>query len=92
MWGENFEALSQRTWNGQFHVPYVMTLECQKVFRKLMTIGPSQRTTLEDTMKDPRVNTGQAGDLKPYSELPWSDTDSQVTEIMKNLGFKLHKM
>ena len=41
-------------------------------------------------MNDPWVNIGQEEELKPYSELPWGDIDTQVTEIMKNLGFKQH--
>ena len=55
-----------------------------------MIVDHSQRTTLEDVMNDPWVNIGQEEELKPYSELPWGDIDTQVTEIMKNLGFKQH--
>ena len=60
----------------------------QNCFKKLMTVDPSQRTTLEDIMKDPWVNIGQEEKLKLYSKLPWGHTNPQTTEIMKNLGFK----
>lgn len=43
--------------------------------------------TLEDSMKDPGLSLGQEEKLRPYSKPPWGHMDSQVTEIMKNLGF-----
>lgn len=42
-------------------------------------------------MKDPWVNPGPVGELKPYSELPWGDIGPQVTEIRKKLGLKLQE-
>lgn len=48
---------------------------------------PQPKTKPEDR-KNLWVNMSQEEELRPYSELPWGDLDSQVTEVIKNLSFK----
>nr|KAF6346977.1 hypothetical protein mPipKuh1_011259 [Pipistrellus kuhlii] len=86
--GDNFVNVRKHILSGHFYIPYFMSMEVQKLLRKLLTIDPSQRPTLEDVMKDPWLNKGQETMLRPYSELPRSDLDPQVTEMMQSLGFK----
>ncbi|KAK1343420.1 hypothetical protein QTO34_016200 [Cnephaeus nilssonii] len=86
--GDNFVKVKRLIISGHYHVPHFMSREVQKLLRKLLTVNPSRRPTLEDVMKDPWLNKGQEETLRPYSELPWGDLDPQVTEMMQSLGFK----
>ncbi|XP_054572995.1 serine/threonine-protein kinase MARK2-like [Eptesicus fuscus] len=86
--GDSIVNVKRQILSGHFPVPCFMSREVQKLLRKLLTVDPSQRPTLEDVMKDPWLNKGQEETLRPYSELPWGDLDPQVTEMMQSLGFK----
>lgn len=52
--------------------------QMSKTLKKLMTLNPSK--TLEDIMKEPRLNMGQKEELGPH-RCP------QVAEKMKNLSW-----
>lgn len=71
----NFEEQKQKILSGHFHIPDFMSVEGQKLFKKLLAVDPSGRTTLEGIMKDQRVNAGHEEALRPYFELPWGDRD-----------------
>ncbi|XP_028002142.2 serine/threonine-protein kinase MARK2-like [Eptesicus fuscus] len=86
--GDNFVNVKRQIISGHYHLPHFMSREVKKLLRKLLTVNPSRRPTLEDVMKDPWLNKGQEETLRPYSELPWGDLDPQVTEMMQSLGFK----
>lgn len=89
----NFGELKQ-------HIFFEWTVPCttlyssrmSKTVEKLMTVYLSQRTTPNGVMKYPWVNIGQEEEMKPYRELPWGDISTHITEIMKNLKFKQHKI
>ncbi|EPQ20094.1 Serine/threonine-protein kinase MARK2 [Myotis brandtii] len=86
--GDSIVNVKRQIVSGHFHVPHFMSKEVQKLLRKLLTVNPSQRPTLEDVMKDPWFNKGGKEKLSPYSEPPWGELDPQVIEIMQSLGFK----
>ncbi|XP_036171013.1 serine/threonine-protein kinase MARK1-like [Myotis myotis] len=86
--GDNFVNVKRQIVSGHFYVPHFMSREVQKLLRKLLTVNPSQRPTLEDVMKDPWLNKGEEEQLRPYSEPPWGELHPQVIEIMQSLGFK----
>ena len=59
-----------------------------KSSKKMIILDHSQRPTLDAIIKDPSVNRDQKEEVKLYHECPWGDTDPQVTEKIKHLGFK----
>lgn len=45
-----------------------MPVECENLLKKFLTLSPSERSTLEETMKDPWMNMVHEEELKPYIE------------------------
>lgn len=43
---------------------------------------------LKELMRGPRLNMGQAEELRPYSESSWDIMDPQGTKGMMNLGLE----
>ena len=84
----SFENQKQQIIRGHFCIPDSLSVECQELLKKLLTVDPSQRASLEGIMKDQWVNVGYEEALRPYSEPPRGDVDPRVVEIMEKLGYK----
>ena len=79
--------LPQKILTGQYRVPYFASFLCQNVLKKILTVDPANRASLEQLMKDPWVNMGQE-ELQPYTELPSDSVNPQVVQEMLNLGYE----
>ena len=90
--GDTFGKMKRKILSGKVHIPRFISKEGRKLLKKLLTLDPRRRPTLEDIMSDLWVNMGQEEELRPYSEPPGGDIDPQVTEIMKDMGFKEHEI
>ncbi|KAF6082054.1 hypothetical protein HJG60_012705 [Phyllostomus discolor] len=84
----NFEERKQKILTGHFHIPDTVSLECQELLKKLLTLDPSHRITVEGVMDDQWMNIGYEEALRPYSEPPGGDIDPRVIERMEKLGYK----
>nr|KAF6506092.1 hypothetical protein HJG63_007929 [Rousettus aegyptiacus] len=86
--GEDFKELRKKILKGKYRVPYFITRELERILKKCLTLDPYKRGTLEEIMKDKWINMGQKEELKPYSEPPCNFINTQVTEIMRRMGFQ----
>lgn len=66
--GEDFWGLWQWILSRHCHVPYLISFECEKLLKKLMTLDPRDRGTLEELKRDPWLSMGQEQELTPYRE------------------------
>ncbi|KAF5922661.1 hypothetical protein HPG69_008034 [Diceros bicornis minor] len=83
--GDDFVTWEQQGLRGRFLLPMHLSSECRRLLKKMMTLNPRKRTTLQDIMNDPWVNMGQEK-LRPYRELPCDKRDPWVTDGMRNKG------
>lgn len=81
-------VLRQKILTGQYQVPYFVSFLCKNILKKILTLDPQNRGTLEELMKDPWVNMGQEEELQPYTELPCENVNPQVIQEMLTLGFE----
>ncbi|KAM5302031.1 serine/threonine-protein kinase MARK2-like [Glossophaga mutica] len=72
----------------RFHIPDTVSVECQELLKKLLTVDPSHRITVDGIMADQWVNIGYEEPLRPFNEPPGGDIDPRVIEIMENLGYE----
>lgn len=85
---EDFRELRKKILKGKYCVPYFITCELERILKKCLTLDPYNRGTLEEIMKDKWINMGQEEELRPYREPPSNFINSQVTQIMRKLGFQ----
>ncbi|XP_011361609.1 serine/threonine-protein kinase MARK2-like [Pteropus vampyrus] len=85
---EDFRELRKKILKGKYCVPYFITRELERILKKCLTLNPYNRGTLEEIMKDTWINMGQEEELRPYREPPCNFINSQVTQIMRKLGFQ----
>ncbi|XP_036077461.1 serine/threonine-protein kinase MARK2-like [Rousettus aegyptiacus] len=85
---EDFKELRKKILKGKYCVPYFITCELERILKKCLTLDPYKRGTLEEIMKDKWINMGQKEELKPYREPSSNFINTQVTQIMRRLGFQ----
>lgn len=84
--GDNIAEVKSQILSGNYQVPSFMSRGAQRLLRKLLTVNPSKRPTVDDVMKDPWVNKGQKKILKPYREPPRGELDPKIVLMMISLG------
>lgn len=67
-----------------------MSLECDKLVKKLMTLDSSERETSEEIIRHLWLKQGPGGGS--YSELLCDNRDPQVTEVMMTMDFEWDKI
>ncbi|XP_054585318.1 serine/threonine-protein kinase MARK2-like [Eptesicus fuscus] len=65
---DSFAKMRDQVLAGQFEVPPFMTRKGSNFLKTLLTVDPSQRSTLEEVMQHPWLTVGQEEELRPYSE------------------------
>ncbi|XP_059537145.1 serine/threonine-protein kinase MARK2-like [Myotis daubentonii] len=86
--GANIVRQREKILAGKFEVPHFLSRKGQSFLKRLITVDPNQRPTMEEVMEDPWLNMGQEEEpLRPYIEPPQEDLDPRVTEMMLDLGF-----
>ena len=86
--GDTAGEVTKEIHSKKLHLLDFMSVEVQDLLQKMLTVDPSQRSTLDDILKDTWVNMGEDEEMRPYSESPWGDIDPQVAKILKSMGFK----
>ncbi|XP_036154800.1 serine/threonine-protein kinase MARK2-like [Myotis myotis] len=84
--GDNIAEVKSQILSGNYQVPSFMSGRVQRLLKKLLTVDPNKRPTMEDVMKDPWVNKGHKKILKPYREPPRGELDPQIMKTMLSLG------
>nr|KAF6426416.1 hypothetical protein HJG59_009124 [Molossus molossus] len=72
---------------GRFPVPEFLSLGCQDLLKKLLTLDPDERPAFDDIMKDRWLNMGYADELSPYREPAQEGLNPQIINSMANMGF-----
>nr|KAF6349152.1 hypothetical protein mMyoMyo1_011708 [Myotis myotis] len=85
--GETLEQLREHILSGAFCIPSFLSIPCHTLLKTMIDIDPGRRPTL-GIMQDVWVNIGEAEEVTPYIEPPWTDIDPQVTDIMRTLGYE----
>ncbi|XP_053519644.1 serine/threonine-protein kinase MARK2-like [Artibeus jamaicensis] len=84
----NLKEMKKKVSSGHFHIPDSLSVECQELLKKLLSVDPSQRISVKEIMDNQWINIGYEEALRPYTEPPGGDTDPRVVEIMEKLGYK----
>nr|KAF6426420.1 hypothetical protein HJG59_009128 [Molossus molossus] len=72
---------------GRFPVPEFLSLGCQDLLKKLLTLYPDERPAFDDIMKDRWLNMGYADELSPYREPAQEGLNPQIINSMADMGF-----
>lgn len=65
-----------------------MSYDCFMILKKLMTVNPSNRATLENLMKDQWLTLDVKVELRLYTEPPCENMDPWVNQKMMKMGFE----
>ncbi|XP_005860879.1 PREDICTED: serine/threonine-protein kinase MARK2-like [Myotis brandtii] len=84
--GDNITKVKRQILSGDYQVPSILSKRVQKLLRKLLTVDPSQRPTMEQVMKDRWLNKGHKKIMKPYKEPPRVEVDPAIVRTMSDLG------
>lgn len=80
--GKDLSELVIKIMKGKYTVPHYITIQLQ-ILSKLITVDPTERSTLLQIMPDLWLNIGHKEDLTPSNDL-----NSGVTQPMVSMGFK----
>ncbi|XP_070264811.1 serine/threonine-protein kinase MARK2-like [Myotis yumanensis] len=84
--GDNITNVKRQIISGDYQVPSILSKKAQKFLRKLLTVDPSKRPTMEAVMKDRWLNKGHKKIMKPYREPPKVKVDPEIVRTMNHLG------
>ncbi|XP_070264810.1 serine/threonine-protein kinase MARK2-like [Myotis yumanensis] len=84
--GDNITNVKRQIISGDYQVPSILSKKAQKLLRKLLTVDPSKRPTMEAVMKDRWLNKGHKKIMKPYREPPKGRVDPEIVRAMNHFG------
>ncbi|XP_037715418.1 MAP/microtubule affinity-regulating kinase 3-like [Drosophila subpulchrella] len=91
--GGSLSELRERVIRGKYHVPYYISIDCERLIRKFMVLNPAKRTTLLAAMSDKWINQGHEGDrLRPFQEKPMDLEDFYRLEVLMGMGHKPNEL
>lgn len=88
--GNDIWELRQKILKGEFHLPENLSEECQDLIKRLMTLNPWRRITIDSVMQHPWVHLTQES---PAIREPSSDDlNPAITEVMENMGYTVDEI
>eukprot|EP00127_Corallochytrium_limacisporum_P007504 Clim_evm26s253 gene=Clim_evmTU26s253 len=88
--GANLSILKQRVTVGKFRIPLFMSVECERLIKRCLTVDRKKRPTIFDLLSDPWINMGyedcplQITGLEAHSKD--APLDRSVLELMESMG------
>lgn len=84
---DNIKELQQKIPREKYYVSYFISSELVDILGKCLTVETHHRGTLEELLRYSWTNMRQEK-LRPYQEPPCDIINSQVIQVMINMGFK----
>ncbi|VDM37208.1 unnamed protein product [Toxocara canis] len=92
--GSSLPILRDRVLSGRFRVPYFMSNDCENLIRRMLTLDPSKRATIEHIKKHKWMQAGEhysksAQELAPKFDA--NEPQQQILKLMHSLGIDSNK-
>lgn len=92
--GPNLQILRDRVLSGRFRIPYFMSSDCENLIRRMLTLDPKKRATIEQIKKHKWMMAEQhankaAQDFAPHFDA--NEPQQQILKLMHSLGIDSNK-
>ncbi|VDN29788.1 unnamed protein product [Gongylonema pulchrum] len=92
--GSSLQALRDRVLSGRFRIPYFMSTDCENVIRRMLTLDPKKRATIEQVKKHRWLEC----ELKKWNDTQTfvmhydaSEPQHQILKLMQSLGIDCNR-
>ncbi|VDK49109.1 unnamed protein product [Anisakis simplex] len=92
--GGNLQVLRDRVLSGRFRVPYFMSSDCENLIRRMLTLDPAKRATIEIIKKHKWMQTAENNSRRTQDLTPKFDANEpqqQILKLMHSLGIDSNK-
>ncbi|KAI1713213.1 protein kinase domain-containing protein [Ditylenchus destructor] len=94
--GTNLQFLRDRVLSGRIRIPYFMSSDCENLIRRMLTLDPAKRPTIEQIKKHrwmkPAIYEDRYQFNPPPANVDTTEPHPQILKLMNNLGIESAKV
>ncbi|CAD5213971.1 unnamed protein product [Bursaphelenchus okinawaensis] len=91
--GINLQALRDRVLSGRIRIPFFMSTECEQLIRRMLTINPAKRPTLEQIKRHRWMKADEfearSTTSNKFMSIDTKEPHPQVMKIIQNMGLNM---
>jgi len=93
--GANLQFLRDRVLSGRIRIPFFMSSECENLIRRMLTVDPKKRPTIEQIKKHKWMNATEYEkkfNFDSQTQAEQQEQKQQILRLMQSLGLDLSRI